>query len=272
MSKKTEILELRLSPELKGALARAAQGRGHTMSEMVRHLIEGDLAGSHDPNPAGGSTMSVLSRFRPPVRLMRGVLMALPVLALAGLYLVSPQGSAHASEEARIFFAELDGDGDGAITRPELAAFAAVDGWQPDPGCVSGRAPDGEPCTLEAAIDWHFARADADGNGQVVYAEVEALVLRDRAEDFLARDLDGNGMLSVDEVVGAELSRALQSPEAGTDPEILALPAACVTQFEAEQLPGLAAACGFEAEGRAELAVYDADRNGMVTLLEYLAH
>ncbi len=263
MSKKTESIEIRVSPELKSALSRVSDGKGRTMSETVRDLIEGEVAGRVSP-PTPGDTIMLKATS---ARLWRGAIIALPIIALAFVYLLSAQSTATASAEIRIFFAEVDADGDDQITGPEIEAFAAADGWRAEPDCAAMS----EPCTLAAFAAEQLGRADSDGSGAVSYPEFEAIMLRDRAEEFLDADLDENGMLTVDEIVGAELYWLSQDAEAMAEEE-LTLSAACLAQLEAEALPGIAVTCGFEAAGRAELAQYDIDRSGSVSLLEYLSH
>ena len=258
MSKKTESIEIRLSPELKSALSRISDGKGRSMSEMVRGLIEGEVAGGGISQPLHGEPIMLRSTFS---RAMRAFAFAIPILALAAVYLVSAQSPARANSEIRVFFSEVDANGDDRITLPEVEAFIAED-WEADPDC----AADSDPCTVTEHAQFQLNRADADGSADVSYAEFEAVNIRDWAEDFLDVDIDENGILTADEMVAAELYWAIQR---GAD-EIATLPAACLAQAEAEVVAGLAVACGFEAEGRAELAAYDADRSGGVTLLEYM--
>ena len=263
MSKKTESIEIRLSPELKSALALASDGKGRTMSDTVRHLIEGEVAGRVQPIPTTGETIMFSTAY---THLMRTAAIALPVLALAFVYLMSAQSTATASAEIRMFFAEVDADGDDHITQSEIERFARADGWHPEADC----ADVAEPCTVTSFATEQLVRADTDTSGAVSFAEFEAIMLRDRAEEFLDADLDENGTLTVDELVGAELYWLSQDAEALAEEDIN-LTAACHAQLAAEQVAGIAETCGFAAEGRAEMAMYDMDRSGGVTLLEYLS-
>lgn len=267
MSKKTETIEIRVSPELKQVLARQSAARGRSMSETIRTLIAQEAAGGAFPQPDGDKTMT-----RPSfLRRGRAAALALPMLILAALYLVAAQAPATAAgTEARVLFAELDRDGDAVVTGAEIEALLRAEGWRPDAACNTAAPPADLPCTLAAEAAHHHARADSDGDGVVVYAEVAAIITRDLAEAFLDTDIDENGVLSVDEVVAAELHWAFERPERAAE-EGLVLPAACIAAFEAERLPGLAAACEAETEGRVHLATLDLDRDGRVSLPEYLA-
>ncbi len=261
MSKKTETIEIRLSPELKSALARVSDGKGRSMSEMVRGLIEGEVDGRGQPQPITGEPIMLRSTY---TRALRALAFALPILALAFIYMVSAQSPAMANAEIRIFFAEVDENGDGRITLPEVETFLADD-WQAEPDCAEQE----EPCTLSAYAAYQLNRADVDQSADVSYSEFEAVNIRDWADDFLHADIDENGLLTLDEVVAVELYWALEYGALDAD-EMARLSGACLAQVEAEEVRGLASTCGLQFEGRAELAAYDADRSGTVSLLEYL--
>ena len=267
MSKKTETIEIRVSPELKDALSARASDAGRTMSEVVRGAIETQVAG-------GGMQLSGVDPMlrKPLTRAAQLTLAAIPAVALASVYLFSAQGPAVASAEIRAEFAYFDADGDDAITQSEAEAVLRSEGWQADEICGTADAEADEPCTIEAAAADHFGRADADADGRVTFDEFQHVMMRDRAEQFLYIDFDESGQISIDEFAGVNLIDLL-------DPEIAAevmaeegfeLSAACKAQLEAEQVAGLAATCGVEQDVRGELALYDADRNGLVSLQEFL--
>lgn len=266
MSKKTEILEIRVSPELKSDLAARCRHAGQSMSEAVRGLIETDLGQGASPHPTQGA--HPMTQFHIP-RLARAAMIALPVILLSAVYLISAQAPASASAEFRVFFTELDADADGQVTRPEVMAFLEEDDWRPDPTCGTATMAEDEPCTIGAAADEHLARADADGNGAVSYAELEAMLMTDRAEDFHEIDLDNNGFLTGDEIAGGILYWYAEDPEAATDDDIV-LSEACRTQLLAEEVAGIAETCGFALEARIMVAEVDANLDGRVTLIEYL--
>ena len=259
MSKKTETIEVRVSPELKSDLAQCSAKSGRSMSDMVRRLIEAELTGTSTPQT--GVSLMFPNLF---ARLRNAGLYALPVMILASIHVLSAQSPVSAAAEFRVFFAELDADGDGRIVEDEVVNFLRADGWTPDPECGAD-----EPCTLEAEAAEHFARADADGDGAVVYAELEALFLRDRAEEFLDADLDENGFVTVDELVGVELYWYAENPDEAAADDII-LSQACIDQLLAEQVADIARTCGAAEEGRLMLAEFDADRDGQVSLVEYL--
>lgn len=201
--------------------------------------------------------------------LTRAALVAVPILMLAMVYLVSAQSVATASSEIRVFFAELDADRDNRITSSEIAAFLREDGWSPDPTCGTSAVEADEPCTLQAMADMQLDRGDLNGNGWVEYAELEAVLMRDRAEEFLETDLDENGVITVDELAAVELIWMVEEPEIAAEDAIV-LSDACVTQLEAEELAGLASTCGIEQEAALYLAEMDSDRDGRISLIEFL--
>ncbi|MEM9319091.1 MAG: hypothetical protein AAGA70_08790 [Pseudomonadota bacterium] len=268
-SKKTETIEIRLSPELKSALSDLSLGRGRSMSETVRAMIEGEVAGGPKHQPIGDLPMTIPNPFLP--RAMRGAAFLVPVLTLALIYLMTAQSPATASEEARVFFAELDQDADAQISLPEITSFLTEDGWEPDPVCASDTVPGDEPCTLAAMAQAQLDRVDSDGDGVVSFAELSAVLIRDRAADFLEMDIDENGMLSIDEMAAMELYWYAEEPEIAAE-EGVVLSSACQAQLLAEDLPGIAAICQVEGLARIEVAIYDTDRDGRVSLTEYLSH
>lgn len=262
--KKTETIEIRLSPELKSALGRFSEGQGHSMSEMVRGLIERGIAG---PLPIPNSGDPTMTRFIPR-RVVRSTAFAIPVLVLAALYLVTAQSPATASEEARVFFAELDSNGDGGVSQTELESFLQADGWEPDADCGNDGA---DPCALTEVAAFYLDIVDSDRDGIADFEEVSALVMRERAEAFLDMDVDENGFLSMDEIVLGEIAWMIEAPEEAAE-EGYVLAQACLDQVRDETLAQLAATCGFEADARVEMAVYDTSRDGRVSLEEYLDH
>ncbi|MEM6729845.1 MAG: hypothetical protein AAF618_15170, partial [Pseudomonadota bacterium] len=130
-----------------------------------------------------------------------------------------------------------------------------------------------EPCTIQAAARLHIERSDADGNGLVSFDEFEHVMLRERAEEFLGRDIDESGQITLDEMAASELIDLLDPEIAAAvlEEEGYALPAECRAQLEAEILDGLAATCGVERDVRHEIARFDADRNGLIGLEEFLS-
>lgn len=102
------------------------------------------------------------------------------------------KGRRRAREMARLLPADLDGDT--RVTQEELLAVAATQG-------LSARA----------ALDLAFRAADADGDAVATLAEVHASAEvraaagvakeRARAEEILACDRDGDGAVTIDEVL-----------------------------------------------------------------------
>ena len=115
-SKKTDTIEVRVSPELKSALGRFSETRGQSMSETVRDLVGRELAPPADPiGQTGVSTMARLARSP----IARFGLLSASVLGLAAAYTLTPQNAAVASvaTEARVTIAAHDRNGDDNLAR-----------------------------------------------------------------------------------------------------------------------------------------------------------
>jgi len=268
MSKKTETIEIRLSPELKSDLSALSQGNGKSMSDVVRGLIESEVRGPYSRPPHAGDRLMT----RPnPARLARAALIALPVAALSLFYLVGSQAPVSASPEFRVFFAELDRDGDRMVTVPEYAAFLTEEeDFVAPEGCAAGTAQD--PCTAAEQAAEDIARIDSDGDGMIAYDELEAVLLRDRAEDFLEADFNDNGFVTADEYAALSVLWILDEPEIAAA-EGVTLGAECQALLDSEKVAGAADLCAEDPrELRLEMAEYDADRDGRVSLKEFLEH
>lgn len=261
MSKKTETIELRVSPELKSELRALSDERGRSVSDLVRELIGRELDGAADPQPvSGGSPMT----HRPLRRAGRLALAALPILGLAMLYSLPGQRPAVASPEIRVTFAELDRNGDGAITEPEFAAAMAAAPLPPVPAACAGTWLEHEALRTPADIVRdEMAYLDANADGTITYDELEARLIAERADEFLQLDADGDGFVTLDE------ARVAMSDELARDD---GLGVACSAALEAQEAAALGGeALPAEEAARLEIAAVDADRDGRVTLEEYLA-
>lgn len=258
MSKKTESLEIRVSPELKTELQRMSAARDRTMSDVVRDLIARQIDG-RGPNPTLESEPIMIRNTSR--HLLRAGLVALPALALGLVYTATLQTPAVASTEARIFFAELDQNRDGSVSAEEYAHFLTVEeDFIAEPDCNE----QGEPCSAEELATAEVDRIDADGDGSVSYAELEAVILRGLAEEFLDFDIDENGFVTPDE---AALAMAFFAREDGED-----VTAECVSLLDSETTTGAQNVCGDPHETMIEIAERDTDRDGRVSLLEFLAN
>ena len=259
MTKKSETLEIRVSYELKNKLADLSEQHGSSMSELVRGVIDRELAGPSSDN-IGEHDMPVrsLSNFAPKT------LYVLPVLLLAGVYWGSAQTPAQATPMARMFFTELDRNGDGVITKPEFQQFLTQEDvlFLPD-DCDAST----EPCTPEAIAADEISRADANADGHVEYSEFETVFLAERAIEFLEYDADENGVVSPDELVAVDVQDIIEFPDPEMDEP---LPAECLTMVENGKIKGIAKACVPEHDLRMMMAEFDADFDGQITLREFL--
>ncbi|ABD54829.1 calcium-binding EF-hand domain-containing protein [Jannaschia sp. CCS1] len=270
MSKKTESIEVRLSPELKSALARVSCAKGTSMSDTVRTLIEGEVNGRVQTTSQDTGEPSMVTQTT--ALAARIAAFALPVTVLAAIYVVSAQSSATANPEIRAFFTQVDVNADRRISLAEVERFLQAGQWRPETACAD---IDG-PCTVTAFAAFQLDRADTDRSGALSYAEFAAVNYRDWAEDFLAMDVDGNGVADRAEILRFTLLREVDPPSGATDGDRAAFGDACLLALEEDIHGALPDACGANIQALAAadsiVAAYDADHSGTVTLSEYLGH
>ncbi|MEO0915334.1 MAG: hypothetical protein AAFY59_20495, partial [Pseudomonadota bacterium] len=192
MSKKTETIEIRVSPELKSELSALSAAHERSMSEVVRGLIQSHVASGGQSQPDGDTLM-----FRNAMnRAAKAALISLPLLALVMLYSFSASPPVAASSEFRLFFAELDVNADNRVTAEEYTRFLIEEeAFEPEADC----AAEGEPCSAAELAAADIARIDSDADNSIAYVELEAFLLAERAAEFLEVDLNGNGFVTADE-------------------------------------------------------------------------
>lgn len=274
--KKTSTIELRVSPELKDAALRLSSARGQSVSETIRGLLSAELDGAGGGATQGANWMSETMR-KP---WAKGGAMALSVGALAVAYSLAGQGVANASvgAEARVTFAELDLNADMVITADEYALVIAQDReTEPEdmlevPAACEGTfiaeeiaAERAELAIAPAALaSEEVAYLDSDGSGGVSFDELEAFLVAERAREFLEYDDDGNGFVTLGEVEDL-LAGELEADEAAD------LAEEGLTEDCIEAVTGGDDDEDFDpADTRLLMAEYDADRDGRVSLVEFL--
>lgn len=274
-SKKTSTIELRVSPELKDAIGRFSARRGESVSETIRELLSRELVEEGVQPTKGIKMMKTLVR----TRLGRGGLMLASVCALAVAYSFAAQAPAGASvgAEARVTFAELDTNGDAVITPEEyasriaeeqadtaedeedlLALLSACEGtFITEERAELARAPS------ELAAE-RVAYLDSDRDGNVTYEELEALIIAERAQEFLDFDEDGNGFVTLSEIELRFAPAKVEEEKANLAEE--GVTEACITALIGTDDPD----DELDEDVRLLLAEFDADRDGRVSLIEFL--
>lgn len=206
MSKKTETIEVRISPELKSQLGEVCKQRRQTMSRLIRQLVEDEI--SDFAQDSTGSGMSKMARTGS--RRLRDLgLVGVSLVALALAWNVATQAPAAAQAEVRITFAEMDRNEDGVVTREEFERFAREEFvLDLDEGKGAGdealllpkacevdfAAPDDAEVTEEVAEA--FSDYDADKDGRLRYEELQTAMAQERREEFDEIDGDSDGFLS----------------------------------------------------------------------------
>ena len=257
MSKKTETIEIRLSPELKADLAAKSGEAGLSMSQYVRNLVE-----TGPPEGTSGKGPIMANR-----TLRTSLLAAIPVAAAAFVYSFAATAPVHATAEARITFAELDRNGDGAITEAEFTRMMTeeVESF-PLPAACTGTEIEAEMSTPVAdRVKEEMSYLDSNGDGAVVYEELAAVLTRERAEEFLDTDANEDGFVTLDEL------RTVFADDTEAEPpteEEKALDA-CFAALDAEEVEDLDNT-NLEADLRLYMAEFDTNRDNKVSLLEYI--
>lgn len=269
MSKKTDTIEIRVSPELKEKIVDLSRDEGTTMSGYLRELVAQRAEGCFQ-NPTGDPDMNMKSFTRP-------LLASLPLAALAAVYLSASGGVATATPEIRMAFAEMDLNADGVVTVAEYTSLLSQDlkmmedmhdaqipaVCENEPGFDMEVVVDGDVSQMAKDL---VAELDSNGDATVSYDELHATMMRERAEDFLMYDANKNGLVSFKEFLSPG------DVEEHEDEAFLGVSAECVAAMDAFFPDHQMAESEIEVETHIEFAAFDSDRNGQLTLAEYLAH
>ncbi len=121
MAKKTETIEVRMSPDLKLELSELSKQREQPMSQVIRQLIKQELSSTEMQNNATGDTI-MSGKLKSQMMKLGGSGVA--VLALALMWNVSVQNTASADAGIRITFAAMDANEDGVITKGEFESYS----------------------------------------------------------------------------------------------------------------------------------------------------
>ncbi len=265
MTKKTESLELRLSPELKDALSNVSKSRGAPMSQIVRSLVEREINGGSQSTPVEKGSIMTTPTFA------RVAVASAVILGIASLTLVAETSPASAGATARMTFAEFDRNGDGAVTPDEFNTV--VTGW--DTAVVEEGDPFAIPAACEAVFDDAedqeansndlFAEFDLDQDGTVSFAEVSVATEAQLTMQFHDADENGDGLLSMDETLDQPLNVADLVAE-----DISGDCAEALVAQEAEFMAEYGEDFDDPVEQRIQFAVMDVNMDGHITMTEYL--
>jgi hypothetical protein len=282
--KKTEMIEVRVSHETKSAFLEACRSAGRTASDVIREGIDDFIDGQGRLQPAAEAKASakVLALIPRPIRKKRYVAAG---AAAVGLSLLAALPSA-ASPDLAAMFKRLDANGDGVLTDAEFGRREGVKEMglriprrtPPEPKVDSAEAriflipapADGKPVLGQmrdvrlqgfgippassdrAAVS--FAAFDANRNGAVDMEEFAARQRLMLANGFAMLDKDGDGGLDASEYVGLGTSFILYPADAILELGVSAKYGPLVSSPTLD----------------AEFAKHDADRDGKLSLQEYL--
>lgn len=189
-SKKTDKIEVRLSPETKQAFLETCEQQGETASGVIRSLVEGYVKRFYRP---------VLAR---PFALVRRT----PVwarwsatgvaTAVMGSVMMMPSQAQSSIWENR--FEQLgDVNGDGKIDLGEYHVTFTQK--------VAITETDAARARIEDYFEIQFAKADTDGDGFIQKAEYVSVQIADMTRRFNQIDTDRDGHLTLDEFASPPL-------------------------------------------------------------------
>ena len=301
-SKKTEALEIRLSPEEKSAFLEACRRMGRSASSVIREA------------------MRAYANFGPMARLPGSPIMIVSAFAGAALgafALIQITQGTDTGQTDRLFgmdeYAALDRDLDRRLTIDEYRQAEgsareilvnARDGRPLSParaGLVGGlligngldslrfaNHPESIGADCWVAVEAHFSEYqdrqfnhwDQDGDGIVTPQEFSAVKLAKVRWQFVSADRNGDGQIS-DADYGAPVRQLDPALRAAAFPEgrLVGRPQdACVAEQELPRIlnpprsDSEAAREMIEQYGQDQYTISDYDRNGVITFEEYLAH
>ncbi|MEO1243425.1 MAG: hypothetical protein AAFX54_16060 [Pseudomonadota bacterium] len=217
MSKKTEKVEVRMSPELKARLSAHSTTKNEAISQIIRKAVERELA-LNVKTSAGVRTMSPSLKFASP-----SFFASVIAVSVSGMLIVGSMQPATAEASVRMAFADLDRNHDGVIDRTEydMGIIVSMDTKVEDAsfadleiaaGCGDdfGRknligSPINETAEAQrtaALLDEEFARTDRNQDARISFNEFRKLQRSEMADQFYSLDKDRNGRLSRTEYAG----------------------------------------------------------------------
>ncbi len=272
MSKKTETIEVRVSPELKSELSEMSKSRRQAMSQTIRDLIRKELSSAalNSSNAkVGNMTKSGTQRLR------EAGLAGITLVSLAVVWNLTQQTPVSAQATVRATFAEMDRNEDDVVTKEEFDAFMS-EGFVEfsteieDSGLVEDEIP--EACKAEfaalkeesagegeMAIGTEFAQFDTNEDGKIVFGEVQRLINQEMTAEFASADANKDGFLSraefADETSGLHIT------------ELSNISASCAAALP---LPNFAELEARPMELRVVFAAMDENRDGRISKTEFL--
>jgi len=213
MSKKTETIEVRVSPELKDELHGLSQQRGEAMSQTVRSLVEREVSLGAYPNANGENAMLNLKK----TASFGGATLGL--IGLAMVWNVATQAPVVAQSSVRMAFTEMDLNGDGGISEVEYNTPPAIrtdDGTLPDMEAETLPVPaeceadfdaineavlNGEVTGSmdEMLLDPSFEGLDSNRSGVVEFEELQVMIVSEAKRTFALYDANNDGGVTLEE-------------------------------------------------------------------------
>lgn len=192
--KKSDTIEVRLPHAVKRAFMEQCRAEGRTASDVVRGFVAARLSGEARAVPA-------------PRRWSRPIAAA----AMLGALALAIPGAISAAPDLRPAFAAIDRNHDGLLTPDEFGPRPQATGIDCAPHRVLAlplrRAAMPEARGIRpfilSARDFDLARADANKDGKVSFAEYAAQRLRMFRAGFDLLDADHDGMLAPGEYAAA---------------------------------------------------------------------
>jgi len=290
MSKKTESIEFRLSPELKEKLSQLGTERGKAMSVIVRDLVEQEVSQSTSKANPGQAPFfpsnqrrlpTMTKQFTKSYPTFKSTAFAAGVLMAMGIgFNAMTINVAAAHDDIAYLFEKADANSNGEVDAQEFKTFA-ISEFELEDGadalseeaeaefnalylpaaCIDDlgafEAMATEDIELDQEISAFFEELDQNADGKLTLSEVTDKIESDAQTEFSAIDGNGDGLIILAEfltIASMEFEEALQGEEG-----LPTLSEACKTSLVGQEQAFLAE----------EFVFLDANEDGVITLDEY---